>query len=97
MAGNVADIPKEFFEVADVFIDVANKQAETWGVGRVAASHLFAAARYAAYNIAAGDPAILADRANAAATLVEQFRHMLEDNLDWYEAELEKLEPPRAG
>ena len=97
MAGTVGDIPKEFFEVADAFIDLANKQAETWGVGRVAASHLFSAARFAAFNIVVGDPAILADRANAVATLVEQFQHMLEDNLDWYEAELKKAAPPSEG
>ena len=71
MADNPAGIPREFFEVADAFIDLANKQAETWGEGRVAA-----------------------DRATATAALVEQFRHMLEDNLDWYEAELKKQEPP---
>ena len=94
MADDPAGIPREFFEVADAFIDLANKQAEAWGEGRVAASQLFAAARYAAFSIVAGDPAVAADRATATAALVEQFRHLLEDNLDWYEAELRNQEPP---
>jgi hypothetical protein len=97
MAGTAGDIPREFFEVADTFIDLANKQAETWGIDRVAASHLFSAARFAAFGLAVGDPARLADRANATAMLVEQFQQMLEDNLDWYAAELKGAAPAPEG
>jgi len=94
MAGTAGDIPREFFEVADTFIDLANRQAEAWGPGRVAASQLFAAARFGAFNIAVVDRAAHADRAAATAMLVEQFRHMLEDNLGWYDAEIAKAGSP---
>jgi hypothetical protein len=96
MAGTVGDIPREFFDVADAFIDLANKQAETWGPQRVAASQMFAAARFAAFNMVVVDPAMGADRAAATAMLVEQFQHMLEDNLGWYDAEMQKAAPPPA-
>jgi hypothetical protein len=76
-------VPQEFYDSVDRFIGVANELFETHGVERVSAVILFAAARYNAHCMLTGDPDALKNREAAVAYFVEQYRLMLEENIDW--------------
>ena len=45
---------KEFYEMADAFIALANNQSKTINPGKVSATFLYAAARFNTYIIASG-------------------------------------------
>ena len=44
------NVPQEFYDVVDKFIDLANELGATWPRSRVSATLMFAAARYNVYN-----------------------------------------------
>ena len=44
------DVPQEFYDVVDEFINLANDLGTTWPRSRVSATLMFAAARYNVYN-----------------------------------------------
>jgi hypothetical protein len=44
------NVPQEFYDVVDKFINLANELGTTWPRSRVSATLMFAAARYNVYN-----------------------------------------------
>jgi len=76
-----------FFERADSFIRLANEHCSTIGRGKVSASLLYGSARFQAWNAACwADDAedMKAKRAETVEYFVEQYKKMLEENLDDY-------------
>jgi len=74
-----------FFDRADAHIHLANKHAEDVEPGKASASFLYASSRYQAFVIAMGSESasdMKAQRGEAIDYFVEQFRRMLEDNVD---------------
>ena len=78
-----ADVPPEFYDLVDRFIGLANELTSDHNTSRVSAVIMFAAARFNAHCMLALDPDARANREAAVAYFVEQYRSMLEDNLDW--------------
>ena len=76
-------VPPEFYAAVDRFIQLANEMTGEHGTTRVSAVILFAAARYNAHNMLAQDPDVQQNREKAVAYFVEQYKAMLEDNIDW--------------
>jgi hypothetical protein len=76
------EVPPQFFELVDQFINLANASVEQHGPARVSACILFAAARYNAFRLQSGDPDAEANREAAVSYFVNQYRQMLEDNID---------------
>ena len=77
-------VPPEFYAAVDRFIALANELTGEHSTTRVSAVILFAAARYNAHCLLAQDPdAPTKNRAEAVAYFVEQYRSMLEENIDW--------------
>ena len=72
---------RDFFDVADRFVHLANELVAEHGNERVSATLLFAAARFNAHTFHAsdGDPS---HREAAVEYFCEQYRKMLLDNLD---------------
>ncbi len=77
------DVSPEFYDLVDEFINLANSLTKEHGVARVSAAILFAAARYNAHCMLASDPDWERNRQTAASYFVDQYRLMLEDNIDW--------------
>ena len=82
---------EEFFTAADGFIKVANDLTEDYEPQRVSAMMLFATTRYNAFTFHStdGKPE---NRARAVDYMCEQYRKMLNDNLDELEAVYAKSE-----
>jgi len=76
-------VPPEFYDAVDRFIALANELTGEHGTTRVSAVILFAAARYNAHCMLAQEPDVPANRASAVDYFVEQYRVMLEENIDW--------------
>ena len=82
-----SDVDKEFFERADAYITVANEQAANVGRGKVSASMMFATARFNAWVSASGTESrdeLASVRQEALEYFVNEYRQMLEENLDEY-------------
>ena len=78
---------KEFFERADAYIDVANEQATQVNRGKVSASMMFATARFNAWVSASGTESgedLASVKQEALEYFLEEYRKMLEENLDEY-------------
>jgi len=78
---------KAFFERADAYIDVANEQATQVNRGKVSASMMFATARFNAWVSASGTESgedLASVRQEALDYFLEEYRKMLEENLDEY-------------
>ena len=76
-----------FFDRADSHIHLANEHSSKVGRGKVSASLMYGSARFQAWNAAcwADDAASLkADRQETLEYFVDQYRAMLEENLDDY-------------
>jgi hypothetical protein len=75
------DIPQEFSELSNQFINLANSLGEQWPKARISASLLFAAARFNAYNWLSreGDPG--QTEAAAADYYTEQYREMFQKHV----------------
>ena len=91
MAESKEETNEEFFSAADAFIKVANDLTEDFEPQRVSAVMLFAATRYNAFTFYStdGKPE---NRARAVEYMCEQYRKMLNDNLDELEAVYAKPE-----
>jgi len=76
------DLPPEFYDCADRFINLANELTRIHSTERVSAVIMFAAARYSAHCMIAVDPNALENREAAVDYFVKQYRTMLEDNID---------------
>ena len=77
------DVPREFYDLVDRFIDLANDLTHDHNTSRVSAVIMFAAARYNAHCMLALDPNARQNREAAVSYFIEQYRSMLEDNIDW--------------
>ena len=78
-----ADVPPEFYDLVDRFIGVANELTRDHNTSRISAVIMFAAARYNAHCLLALDQEARENREAAANYFVEQYRSMLEENIDW--------------
>jgi len=74
------------FEAADQFIALANRLAKEDGSGAVGAALRFAAARYSAFEASNASADLSATRQQTAQAVAEDFRKMLEHNLDDYQS-----------
>jgi hypothetical protein len=82
-----SEIDKEFFQRADAYITLANEQAANVNRGKVSASMMFATARFNAWVSASGTDSsdeLASVREEALAYFVNEYRQMLEENLDEY-------------
>ena len=84
-----ADLKEDptFFDRADSFIRLANEHCSNVGRGKVSASLLYGAARFQAWNAACWAEDAQTMKAKRQETLeyfVEQYKSMLEENLDDY-------------
>jgi hypothetical protein len=80
---NVSDnVPQEFYDFVDEFINLANRLGETWPTSRVSSAILFAAARYNAFNFYALEADPDSSREGAVEYFCEQYKMMLLSNLD---------------
>jgi hypothetical protein len=82
-----AETDKEFFQRADEYIDVANQQATQANRGKVSASMMFATARFNAWVSASGTESgedLASVKQEALDYFLEEYRKMLEENLDEY-------------
>lgn len=81
------DTDDTFYNRADAFIRLANDQLEQVSRGQVSASCLYAASRFNAWVSACGfesSAEMLAAKDETMEYFVEQFRAMLQENLDDY-------------
>jgi hypothetical protein len=76
------DVPPEFYDMVDRFIDLANELRRDYPTSRVSAVIMFAA-RHNAHCLLALDPDARDNREAAVSYFVEQYRPMLEQNIDW--------------
>lgn len=77
------EVPPEFYDLVDRFIDLANELTREHNTSLVSSVIMFAAARYNAHCMFALDPDALQNRAKAVDYFVNQYRMMIEDNIDW--------------
>lgn len=75
------DVPQEFFDLVDQFIELANSLCRTWPTSRISSALMYAAARYNAFNFFALDPEPDKNRERAFEYLSEQYRAMLRENM----------------
>ena len=86
-------IPPEFWERADKVIALANEQVKGSTIGKVSSSLLYAAARFASFNVASSATdaeEMKKDKEEAIKYFTEQYRKMLIENLDDYIENYEK-------
>lgn len=76
------DEKREFYDVVDQFINLANSLVPAHGTARVSATILFAASRFNAFNYYAVDGQS-ETREEMIEYYCDQYRQMLLDNLDW--------------
>jgi len=75
-------VPKEFFDLADRFIHLANDLTANHNTSRISAVIMYAAARYNAHCMVAADPEARQNQSAAIDYFVSQYRSMLEENVD---------------
>jgi len=75
------DVPKEFFDVADEFVRVANKLNEKWPRSRISSAMMYATARYNAFNFYTLDQNPDSGFDQPVDYLCQQYRSMLLENL----------------
>jgi hypothetical protein len=83
----VRDIDGKFYAWADAHIHLSNDQCGEIGRGKVSASMMYATARFNAWVSACGFNSaqeMSAARAETVEYFVDQYRKMLEENLDDY-------------
>lgn len=76
---------KQFWELADSFIQLANTHLNEVKPSKVSASALFAASRFNAFVITASASSkeqLIAEKEAAVAYFLEQYETMLRENLD---------------
>ena len=76
---------KQFWDMADAYIALANTQLNEAKPSRVSAAALFAAARFNAFVIAAATESkaqLVAEKESAIAYFLNQYESMLRENLD---------------
>jgi hypothetical protein len=84
---------REFWKLADTFINTANELYQKEGDGKVGYALLYAAARFNAFIVAstAGDKTELADEQEAATDYFsDQYRKMFTENIEDYRANFDQ-------
>jgi hypothetical protein len=87
---------KQFYDMADAYISVANNQLNQTKPSRVSAAALFAASRFNAFVIAAAAGSkdqMIAEKEAAIAYFMDQYEKMLRENIDEH---LARFDPPRS-
>lgn len=87
MSDEEIDVDKQFRSVADAFIHLANKQAETVPRENVSMALLYAAARFNSFIVATHAPdqeKFQRDREAASEFFLREYKRMLQENLDDY-------------
>ena len=74
------NIPQEFYDVVDRFINLANELGTTWPRSRVSATLMFAAARYNVYNWLNRDAELEQTVEEAVIYYREQYEEMFLEN-----------------
>lgn len=80
---------KEFYEMADAFIDLANKQKKKIDQGKVSATFLYAAARFNTFIAAAGAGSAInfsSSKESAFDYFMAEYKKMLEEHFADYQA-----------
>jgi hypothetical protein len=72
---------EEFWEIADSFIEAANRHTETASTGKVSAALMYAAARFNTYALAEVTPDLVSVEADALEYLGDQYRKMCMENI----------------
>ena len=84
---------KQFWELADSFIQLANTHLNEVKPSKVSACALFAASRFNAFVItasAASKEQLIAEKESAIAYFLEQYEKMLRENIDEHLARFDK-------
>jgi hypothetical protein len=76
------DIPQEFYDLVDRFINLANDLEKEWPRSRVTATLMFAAARYNVFNWLNRDVDLEQNLGEAVAYYREQYGKMFQDNVE---------------
>jgi hypothetical protein len=76
------EVPKEFFDLADKFIHLANSLEPTWPRSRISATMMYAAARFNAYNQLFSEVNPHQTDSETADYYTQQYRDMFLDNLE---------------
>ncbi|MEE9445553.1 MAG: DUF3144 domain-containing protein [Cocleimonas sp.] len=88
----------EFRQIADSFIDVANKQTDTIDSSRVGSSMIYACARFSSFVVASHskDKAQFESEIDGAVEFfTSEFKRMLTDNMEEYKAVFKEEAAPR--
>jgi hypothetical protein len=75
-------VPREFYDLVDRFIALANEASSSHAISRVSSVIMYAAARYNAHCMLALDPRAAENRQAATDYFAKQYRAMLEENID---------------
>jgi len=81
MSAENNDVPQEFYDVVDKFINLANELESTWPRSRVSATLMFAAARYNVYNWLNRDVDLEQTLDQAVTYYREQYEEMFRENV----------------
>lgn len=74
---------KDFWDLADKVIHLANESCDTLGAGKASSAVLYGAARFNAFIVAPAPDADIPNEKEAALEyFTEQYRKMLSENLD---------------
>ncbi len=76
-----SDVPKEFFDAVDEFINLANSLSRKWPTSRISSAIMYAAARYNAFNFYTLEPNPERNARKATKFLCKQYKAMLLENL----------------
>ena len=93
---NEEDRNQLYRQIADSFIDIANRHTDDADRGIVSSAFLYGASRFSAFVVAANSKSLdryEADRETAIEYFTSEFKRMLEENLDDYKSAFE--EEPR--
>lgn len=93
MENQSEEVPQEFYDRADALIHLANAQLKEESIDKVSASTLYAAARFNAFTSAtfySSGEDMTKDMSEIIDYFVEQYRLMLEENLEDHAANFAK-------
>ena len=76
------EVPQEYYDVVDEFINLANSLGDKWGEERLSSTIMFAASRYNAFYFVSTASKPEKDKAEAIEYFCSQYRAMLLDNIE---------------
>lgn len=81
-AAEGVELDPQFYTATNAYLDLANTQAQTYGMKRVSAAILYAAARYNSHAFVGFETDPAASKAAFTEYMLDLYRRMLEENLD---------------